>query len=475
MKTYQELLAKQLNGYHFYDTMGRARYDATESQAQLENLIPSFTTIMGIKKNYGIEKARVNTAITTALTLAAEGKLTPINEALSMDDSETDSSPVDIEGMKELVATTMSEKGFESAEFGRRFHEYLEDYANQFRDNGQSPCEGPEVAEEHQEQWGLLKGWFDSEVVEVYETEAVVIDLKGKGAGKTDLFCKTRSHGDTLVDAKTQNVYIRKDGTPSPNFYDDWPVQLAKYQDGFFAEPTHEKSAGFNLKNATPANLVISSGEPIHPVLKTYDKFDLDQGRKKFEFMRGLWEMEHFSIEITTDELQHLRNRSKRVGNKEMKSLKEQCLGLVAKDLQKKTFNQKSYLGQNYSPEDVESAVRVCHGLPALDDTRLPFAAEDLDLQDDPRMNMNRMMKLLIDQEDASLCSQHPDKKNPGKMNGTGKRRLESLKKRAHEFCDQHDGICNEMGIPVTDFSFAPEQLELNAPRQKSEQLTVNF
>lgn len=484
MKTYQELLARQLNGYHFYDTMGGARYDATEAQAQLENLIPSFTTIMGIKKNYGIEKARVNTAITTTLQLASEGKLAPIKDSILMDQlGEPSESPMDnskaVEEMKNIVAATMSERGFESAEFGRRFHEYFEEYANQFRENGQQPCPGPVVPDEHAAQWSMLKGWFDKEVVEVYETEAVVVDLKGKGAGKIDLFCETRTHGPTLVDAKTQNVYIRKDGSPSPKFYDDWPVQLAKYQDGFFAEPTHEKSVGFNLRNATPANLVISSGEAINPVLRTYDRFELEQGRKKFDLMRGLWEMEHYSIEISTDELQHLHNRSKRVGNKEMKSLKEQCLGLVAKDMHKKAFNKNSYLGQNYELKDIESAVRICHGYPMEEGTRLPVAHEDLDLQEDPRRNMEKMLGLLIEQEEAALCAKYPAKDDPTTMNGTGKRRLESLKKRAHEFCDQHDSICTEMGIPVEDISFSPEldypqkssslEQELQGPHQNDE------
>lgn len=73
----------------------------------------------------------------------------------------------------------------------------------------------------------------------VMPPESVMVNHQHGYAGRVDLPVRMADGSIAIIDAKTQDVKRDAKGVPKPDFYDEWPMQLAAYSRSIFADGSY--------------------------------------------------------------------------------------------------------------------------------------------------------------------------------------------------------------------------------------------
>lgn len=71
--------------------------------------------------------------------------------------------------------------------------------------------------------------WASENIAEVIESETVMVNTGYHYAGTRDIRCRLKDGRAAHVDVKSQEVKLDAKGKPKPEFYAEWPLQLAAY------------------------------------------------------------------------------------------------------------------------------------------------------------------------------------------------------------------------------------------------------
>lgn len=69
--------------------------------------------------------------------------------------------------------------------------------------------------------------WAHTNIKRVIYSEKVVVNPRQHYAGKLDVFAEMRAGGYAIIDVKTQELEPDEEGKLVPDFYPEWPMQLA--------------------------------------------------------------------------------------------------------------------------------------------------------------------------------------------------------------------------------------------------------
>lgn len=163
----------------------------------------SVTSVLDMVAKPGLVDWKIEQAILSALTL-------PRIEAESAEDF----------AMRALVDS--EEQSARAREMGTKLHDAAERYLTK----REVPTD-PEVLRLFQP----VMQWIDDHVEEVIAAEDVVVNRRAFYAGRRDLKARMVTGGVAVIDFKSQDVKPNAKGDPKPEFYDEWPLQLAAYNE----------------------------------------------------------------------------------------------------------------------------------------------------------------------------------------------------------------------------------------------------
>ena len=221
----------------------------TLRDARKMNLLPSVTSVLAILAKPQLENWKQEQAILAALTL-------PRGEGEGLD------------AFAKRVVADMGAQVGAACDFGTRIHAAIE-AANAERFNGApaGACDRellPWVNE-------YLR-WSLCNLGSIIDAESIV--TSGGFAGRFDLLAKHTTHGEVLIDFKTQNCKAGK-----ASFYESWAWQLAAYR---FAMNS----------NARCLSVVIDSNSPAAPQEKLWTEDEIKTGWIIFRAALEIWQQQ---------------------------------------------------------------------------------------------------------------------------------------------------------------------------------------
>lgn len=204
----------------------------TLGDAKKLGLFPSVTNVLAIMSKPELERWKIQTAIEASLTL-------PLQPGEPLD------------RFADRVVADMDTQSEKAREFGTAIHEWI----IAFLMGTETPA--PELAE-----WTAgFREWALTNVESVIGVEQTVGNLAEGYAGRLDLQAYIVGHGRSVLDTKTQGIKPNDKGERKPNFYKEFPLQLAAY------------GGCVRQKGALPSllTLVIDSGSPGPVHLKAWE------------------------------------------------------------------------------------------------------------------------------------------------------------------------------------------------------------
>lgn len=162
----------------------------------------SVTSVLDIVAKPGLVDWKIEQAILSALTLPRiEGETVETFAMRALEDSE--------------------EQSAKAREMGTRLH----DLAEQYMTNGLLPFEGSV----EEPLFRPFITWAEANIKRVIASEKIVVNHWHQYAGRLDLAVELNDGRLAVIDLKSQDVKLDKKGNPKPEFYDEWPLQLAAY------------------------------------------------------------------------------------------------------------------------------------------------------------------------------------------------------------------------------------------------------
>lgn len=207
------LIARKPKAAHWYLPDGTPFYEVPNASkpGQLRNVtirdafkagaFRSVTNVLDMVAKPGLVNWQVEQAVLAALTLPRRP-------------DETD---------QEFAARALADADEQAAaarEMGTRLH----DAAANFLTKGDLPFD----REESRLLMPFIR-WAGVNVKRVIASERVVVNAKFHYAGRLDLAVERVDGSLAIIDLKTQDVKLSAKGEPKPEFYPEWPLQLAAY------------------------------------------------------------------------------------------------------------------------------------------------------------------------------------------------------------------------------------------------------
>lgn len=194
-------------------------------------LWPSVTNVLGVLNKPGLEAWKQEQAILAALTLPR-----------------LPDEPID--AFAHRVAEDMSAQSEKARDKGTAVHAALENFLLTDWLEGEADI------------WALVRPtveWLTHLAPKIHGVETYISDPLGY-AGRLDLLCQIPPHGLVVVDFKTQKVRRTTKDAPRPEFYPEFPLQLAAY-----AHPLATERWPLGL------SVVINTERPEPPFLQWYE------------------------------------------------------------------------------------------------------------------------------------------------------------------------------------------------------------
>lgn len=198
----------------------------TLADARKLGLLYSVTKVCDVVRKPALENWKLQNALLAALTL-------PRRDGEAMDE------------FAYRVVEDMDQQSEKAKSFGSLLHHEIERYLAIPTSFIDWTCEKHLIA---------VRDWLKEHCEQVHASEIIVGDPALGVAGKLDLDCTLKQYGRCVVDFKTQRV---KDG--KPEFYDEWPLQIAAYR--------HGRQREFNWFTPTPMRIVsvVINSDPDKP------------------------------------------------------------------------------------------------------------------------------------------------------------------------------------------------------------------
>lgn len=228
---------------------GKGMKKVTLREAREFNLFPSVTGVLSILNKPGLEAWKQEQAILAALTL-------PRLPDESLDD------------FVKRVVLDMDSESLTARNIGGDIHTGIKNW-----------FAGEPVAPEVQPYLKSVIEWATQEIEQNFGSEIVVGDRELGVAGRLDLHAVLRTYGNSVVDWKTQKINKDKSGKKQPEFYIEWPRQLAAYA----------RCVPYKPELAFPSliSVVIDSSEPGPVYVKQWD--DYEKHIRQFKYCVELW------------------------------------------------------------------------------------------------------------------------------------------------------------------------------------------
>ena len=153
----------------------------------------------------------------------------------------------DYENYKTRVMEDAGEFSRAAREFGTGVHGVLDEFNTSRKLN---------CADAYQAWLEQYVTWFEANIERVYFSEETLVNAKVGYAGTTDLHARHKTHGDVVIDFKTQQV--KKD---KPTFYKEWIYQLAAYRECIESKPQCLSVAINSLKAEAPVEKLWSDSD----------------------------------------------------------------------------------------------------------------------------------------------------------------------------------------------------------------------
>jgi hypothetical protein len=218
-------------------------------------------------------KLNLAPSVTSVLSIMAKDRVADwkVEEALKLAFSMTPAKGADFSVWAQAVLDASEAKQDATRDFGTKVHALFEHVLT----TGKAPalfsplCQGVEGWVPH------IHAWYYDNVELVYACEQSVVDVELGYAGRFEAHIRHRTHGDVVLDCKTQGVKGK------PRTYPEWCAQLAAY------------SARLNDPMRVPPgclSVVIDSTKPgpLHEHLWTPD--DVRAGWQVFTAALRLWQ-----------------------------------------------------------------------------------------------------------------------------------------------------------------------------------------
>lgn len=251
------LFVKPDGGGHWYSSDGQPRYEATLRDARKENLLPSPTSILSIVHSDGLERWKLNQAISAAVEL-------------QRGEAESEESYG-----RRLVERSEALRN-EAARLGTEVHDGIERMIGGRLWNERCPI---------QQKFSL---WAADNIKAQEWTERVLVNHKLGVAGKADamIYFKGKAaevcgDGPVLVDWKTQKMKKSRAKVPvyKPTYYNKWVMQLAFYQSCEMVPPP-------------VVSVAINTTEAEEPYLKLWTPEEVAEAFEAFKAALKLWQYE---------------------------------------------------------------------------------------------------------------------------------------------------------------------------------------
>ena len=245
-------------GSHWYKHDGSALHTITGANGNERNttlrdarklgLLPSVTTIQkDVLVNHGIDRWFKDILIQAGYTVPESFR------------------NADYENYKARIMEDASEFGRTAREFGSGVHRVLDEF---------NTTRKTECAKKYQAWLDVYVEWFEANIDHVYFSEETLTNVEVGYAGTTDLHAVHKTHGDVVIDFKTQQV--KKDKV---NFYKEWIYQLAAYRECIDGKPQC-------------LSVAINSLEPEPPVEKLWSDSDTEMGWNVFKRSCEIWQLQ---------------------------------------------------------------------------------------------------------------------------------------------------------------------------------------
>ena len=245
-------------GSHWYQPDGSAMHtiigangnerNTTLRDARKLGLLPSVTTVQkDVLVNHGVDRWFKDILVKAGFTVPDAIR------AQSFEDYQT------------RVLEDADAFGREAREFGTGVHGVIDEF---------NTTRSRNCASKYQPWLDQYVKWFEANIEEVYFSEETLVNMEVGYAGTTDLSARHKTHGDVVIDFKTQQV--KKD---KPNFYKEWIYQLGAYQQCIDGQPQC-------------LSVVINSLEPEAPVEKLWSDAEAEMGWNVFKRACEIWQIQ---------------------------------------------------------------------------------------------------------------------------------------------------------------------------------------
>lgn len=209
------------DGTPFYEVPNASRGDGTMRAVKITDAFKagayrSVTNVLGVLDKPGLDAWKQEQCVLSALTLPRlDGE--------------------DEHAFAERVMQDSDEQSKKARDAGTRLHEL----AAAWLTTGNIP--GPDS---EARLLAPFQAWCQSNLNPaaplVMPAESVMLNHDYGYAGRVDWPARMADGSIAIIDAKTQDVKIdKKKGTPKPEFYDEWAMQLAAYSRSIFADGSY--------------------------------------------------------------------------------------------------------------------------------------------------------------------------------------------------------------------------------------------
>lgn len=191
---------------------GNGTRSTTLADARKVGAYPSVTNVLGILAKPALVAWQQEQAILSALTLPRIA-------------GETD------DAFAKRVVQDKDTQVEQAADLGTKIHDVCAEYALGAKAGDSAfRCDDKNVYE----LFRPFADWFDANVLEVGQVEAVVTSHAYGYAGRMDMTLKLKDIGWCVVDIKSQKVKRDAKGRAKPAFYETWPLQLSAYREAMY-------------------------------------------------------------------------------------------------------------------------------------------------------------------------------------------------------------------------------------------------
>lgn len=217
------LIRRSAESTHFYLKDGTPFYDVPKKDgsglrpahvgdAFKAGAYRSVTNVLNVIGKPGLVKWQVEQAILSSLTLPRVMMETEHQFA-------------------ERVILDAESQTRKAAELGTLMHAYAEDYLQ----HGSIP-----KPERDQVIMAPFFAWVQQNVNSVISSENVVLNHRHCYAGKLDANVEMKDGSEAIIDIKSKDVKVNAKGEPKPEFYEEWAMQLAAYDEALKEHPLYK-------------------------------------------------------------------------------------------------------------------------------------------------------------------------------------------------------------------------------------------